>query len=73
MKTETKEERFKRVAEKRVQNIIKSIRGLSQLTNKKVYSWNNSQLSKIWTAIEKELDNCKKRFNEPDSDIFKLE
>ena len=59
MQNENKEERFKRVAEKRVQNIIKAIRGLSQLTNKKVYEWNNSQLTKIFSALEKELDLCK--------------
>ena len=72
MKNESKDERFKRVAEKRVQNIIKGIRGLSQLSNKKVYQWNIDQLEKIWIAIEKEINNCKMSFNEPDSDVFKL-
>ncbi len=72
MKNESKEARFKRVAEKRVQNIIKSIRALSQLTNKKVYEWNNNQLTKIWNAVGKELENCKKSFEEPNSDVFKL-
>ena len=72
MTNESNEERFKRVAEKRVRNVIKGIRSLSQLTNKKVYQWNNDQLKKIWTAIEKEINNCKKSFEEPDSDVFKL-
>ena len=68
MQNESKEERFKRVAEKRVQNIIKSIRGLSQLTNKKVNKWNSVHLTKIWSAIEKEVELCKKSFQEPDTD-----
>ena len=72
MKNESKEERFKRVAEKRVQNVIRGIRSLSQLSNQKVYKWNNNQMEKIWKAIEKEINNCKKSFEEPDSDIFKL-
>jgi cell division GTPase FtsZ len=72
MKQESKEERFKRVAEKRVQNAIKSIRSLSQLANSKVYKWNDQQLQKIWKTLDKELEDCKKSFNEPDADLFTL-
>ncbi len=72
MKKETKEERFIRVAEKRVQNILNAIRSLSQLSNQKVYKWDNKQLEKIWKAVELEIDNCKNSFHDPDSDIFKL-
>ncbi len=72
MNKESKKERFKRVAEKRVQNIIKGIRSLSQLSNQKVYQWNDAQLEKIWKAIEDELKACKKSYKEPDTDIFKL-
>ncbi len=72
MKKETKEERFVRVAEKRVQNVINGVRSLSQLSNEKVYKWNKEQLDKIWKAIEQEIDICKKGFDDPDSDIFKL-
>jgi len=72
MKKETKEQRFKRVAEKRVQNVINSLRSLSQLANNKVYKWNNDQLEKVWKAIEKEIDNCKKSFKDPDSILFRL-
>jgi len=69
---ETKEERFKRIAEKRVQNIIHAIRNLSGLSNKKVYEWETEQLEKIWKAIDKEVENCKDSFKNPDSKIFKL-
>ena len=69
---ETKEQRFKRVAEKRVQNIIHSIRSFSQLANNKIYRWNDSQLEKIWQAIEREINSCQKIFRNPDSDLFKL-
>lgn len=72
MKQESKEERFKRVAEKRVQNVIKSIRSLSQLANSNVYKWNDQQLQKIWKALDKELEDCKKSFNEPNADLFRL-
>ncbi len=72
MGKETKKERFKRVAEKRVQNIINAIRSLSGLSNKKVYEWENGQLGKIWKAIEQEIETCKKSFKDPESNIFKL-
>jgi predicted transcriptional regulator len=72
MEKETKEERFKRIAEKRVQNIIHAIRNLSGLSNKKVYEWETEQLEKIWKAIDKEVENCKDSFKNPDSKIFKL-
>jgi predicted transcriptional regulator len=72
MEKETKKERFKRIAEKRVQNIINAIRNLSGLSNKKVYEWETEQLEKIWKAIEQEIENCKNSFNDPESKIFKL-
>jgi len=72
MKKETKEERFIRVGEKRVQNILNGINSLTQMSNSKVYKWNKGQLDKIFKAIELELDNCKKSFESPDSKSFKL-
>ena len=72
MGKETKKARFKRVAEKRVQNIINGIRSLSQLSNKKVYEWDVAQLEKIWKAIEKEIKDCKDSFKDPDAGTFRL-
>lgn len=72
MKNETKEQRFVRVGEKRVQNIIKGIRSLSQMSNPRIYSWNRDQLSKIWQAIEEELLVCQKSFDDPGKELFKL-
>lgn len=72
MEKETKKERFRRVAEKRVQNIIKSIRSLSGLSNKKVYEWEPAQLEKIWEAVDQELNSCRESFRDPESGIFKL-
>ena len=72
MKKETNEERFKRGAEKRVQNIIKGLRSLAQCSNTKVYAWNKDQLQKIWVAVDKEIEFCKKCFDDPNADLFKL-
>ena len=72
MEKETKEQRFKRVAEKRVQNVLKGIRSLTQCANHRIYNWDNKQLQKIWDAIDQELKLCKESFSDPEARIFKL-
>ena len=72
MKGETKEQRFKRVAEKRVQNVLDSIRKLSQCSNKRMYEWNEVQLKSIWGAIDQEITRCKERFETEESVEFRL-
>ena len=72
MSKETKEERFKRVAEKRVQNVLDSLKKLSQCSNKRVYSSDKKQLEKIWNAIEEELNQCKSAFDGAEREMFRL-
>jgi len=72
MKGETKAERFKRIAEKRVQRVLDSIRSLSQNSNKRMYDWDNEQLNKIWTSIDNELKKCKESFKDAEPDEFRL-
>ncbi len=72
MKGETKEQRFKRIAEKRVQLVLESLRKLSQCANKRMYKWNEKQLNKIWEAVNKELGKCKERFENAESEEFEL-
>jgi hypothetical protein len=72
MEKETKDERFKRVAEKRVRNILKAIRSLSQCANNRIYTWDEKQLKKIWSAIEHELSLCKESFSDPEAGVFRL-
>jgi len=72
MKGETKEDRFKRIAEKRVQRVLDSIRSLSQCSNKRMYEWNEKQLKKIWNAIDKELTACRSGFENSEPEEFRL-
>ena len=72
MAKETKKDRFKRVAEKRVQNIIDGLRSLAQLANKQVYEWDTRQLDKIWKTLQQEMDDCKKSYTNPEAKTFKL-
>ena len=72
MKGETKEERFKRIAEKRVQRVLDSIRSLSHCSNKRMYHWNDQHLKKIWSAIDNELKKCKESFESSEPEEFKF-
>ena len=72
MKGETKEERFKRVAEKRIQRVLDSMRSLTQCSNKRMYKWNDEQLRKIWDAIDRELKKCKASFENTEPEEFRF-
>ena len=70
MTGENKQQRFVRVAEKRVQNVLDSIRRLSQCSNRRMYEWQESQIKKIWDAIETELKNARDSFKADKKDRF---
>lgn len=72
MENETKQQRFKRIAEKRVQNILNGIKSLSQCANPRIYTWDDKQLQKIWNAIDQELILCKESFSDPEASVFRL-
>ena len=72
MKGETKEERFKRIAERRVQRVLDSLRSLSQCSNKRMYKWDEGQLKKIWDAVDRSLKNCRESFEGSEPGEFKL-
>ena len=72
MRGETKEKRFERIIERRVQRVLDSLRSLSQCSNKRMYKWNDEQLGKIWTAIDKGLEKCKERFEDAEPEEFRL-
>ena len=58
-----KEKRFIRIAERRTNNILYMIRVLGNLSNKNVYEYNEAQVEKIFTEIQKQLDDTKKKFD----------
>ena len=70
--SESKQQRFARVVEKRVQNVLDSIRRLSQCSNGRMYEWDDEQLKKIWAAIDKELQDCKESYRTAEPEMFKL-
>lgn len=64
---ETKRERFVRLAEARTNKIIDMIQLLGNCSNQSQYEYSQKDISKIFNAIQAELDDAKKRFSKQDS------
>lgn len=59
---EPKSEAFKRLATKRTNRILKDISLLGNLSDKRNYHYDDSQVNKIFRAIEEELRQARARF-----------
>ena len=73
-KLASKQERFKKIAESRTVKILKTLKLLGNCSNKGNYEYSEEDITKIFTAIEMELENTKKKFYaiEADKVEFKL-
>jgi hypothetical protein len=72
MMTETKNERFIRVAESRTNKAIQMIRNISNLSNRSNYYFTDENVKKIFSALEKEIKIAKLKFTEEEKSEFKL-
>ena len=61
---ESKAERFRRVAEARVNKIIKMVRLLGNCANLQTYAYDAAQSEKIFAALQDELGAAKERFSD---------
>lgn len=72
---ESARDKFVRIAESRVNSLIKTVRLLGNLSNKSNYSYTEQDVSKIFRSLEKELAEAKARFKmggKPEDSTFKL-
>ena len=60
---ETKEQKFQRLAEQRVNVILDKLRLLGQLSNKGNYEYTDDQVQSIFRAIQKELNATRSKFS----------
>lgn len=72
MEIAKKRENFRRLAEKRTQNILDDLRILTNLTNTSNYDYDEEDVKKIFTAIEKAVKDAKKEFSTELNSKFKL-
>lgn len=69
---ESKREKFKRLAEARTNKIIDMIRLLGNLSSKSTYDYNEEDIIKIFSSIDKELKVSRMKFSCADSDNTKF-
>ena len=76
MVAETSRDKFVRLAEARVNSLIRIVRLLGNLSNRSNYSYSASDVDKIFRSIEKELKDAKARFRtggRSEDSVFKLQ
>lgn len=69
---ETKDERFKRIAAKRTNDVLEKIRILGNCSNRSSYKYTSEEINKIFSEIDKQLKLTKARFMSGKRERFKL-
>ena len=64
---ETKRDKFVRLAEARTNKIIDMLQLLGNCSNTSAYDYSQADVDKIFSAIENEVKEAKKKFNKIDS------
>lgn len=72
MNNESKEERFKRSATLRTNEVLRRLKILANCSNRQLYSYKKEDVDKIFTVIERRVKEVKSKFNHPDEEEFKL-
>lgn len=66
-KRETKREKFVRLAEARTNKIIDMLQLLGNCSNSSAYDYSQEDVDKIFSAIESEVKEARKKFNKIES------
>jgi hypothetical protein len=61
--SDSKEERFERLAMKRTGDILKKLKLLGNLSNKNNYLYTEGQIREMFAAIDREIRLARERFN----------
>jgi len=70
--TETKSERFKRIAGKRTNDALDKIRLLGNCANRNTYEYSKDEVNRIFNEIEKNLKIAKLKFISGKKQRFQL-
>lgn len=65
MGQETKKERFKRLAAQRTNTILLKLKVLGNCSNRSAYDYNEQEINKIFTEIERKVRETKAKFHFP--------
>jgi len=70
--SENSKERFKRLATSRTNTVLKRLKVLGNCSNRNVYEYNEEDIEKIFSVIERKVKEVKAKFHFPKKDDFKL-
>lgn len=70
--TETKREKFSRLATLRTNEVLSRLRILGNCANRQMYEYTEADYKKIFSAIDKQLQNVKAKFTVVKEKEFKL-
>ncbi|MGH9856656.1 MAG: hypothetical protein ACRD4B_02315 [Acidobacteriota bacterium] len=72
MSTETKKQRFQRLAEKRTNDVLERLRILGNCANRGQYEYSAEEVRKIFRVIEAEVNLVKMKFKDGETQKFTL-
>ncbi|GAG27797.1 unnamed protein product [marine sediment metagenome] len=70
--TENKREKFLRLATQRTNEALGRLRILGNCSNRQIYDYNETDVDKIFSAIDKKLREVRSKFHFPKKEEFKL-
>lgn len=70
--TETKREKFLRLATLRVKETLSRLRILGNCANRQIYDYTEADVEKIFSAVDKQLKDVKAKFTSIKEKEFKL-
>ena len=73
VRSESKEEAFRRLAEKRTNAVLDKVRILANCANPYVYEYGDEDVARIFAAIDRELKLAKAKFLNHQRREFRLE
>jgi|TARA_B100001971_G_C18197928_1_gene542690 hypothetical protein len=59
----SKQERFKRLATKRTNNVLKALKVLGNLSNRSAYDYTNEEVDAIFNAVDKQMRVVRNKFH----------
>lgn len=65
---ETPEQRFKRLAASRTNEVLKRLKTLGNCSNRQVYKYSKEDIDKIFSTIEKKMKEVKSKFSLPEEE-----
>ncbi|MBY0110928.1 hypothetical protein K2Y00_02915 [Patescibacteria group bacterium] len=69
---ENSRDRFKRLATQRTNNVLQKLKVLGNCSNRSVYEYDEEDISKIFSEIEKRVRETKAKFHFSKRSVFKL-